>query len=393
MYERQKYFVILFNKDNGAIQYIMIQELIETKCIQIGNFQLKNGAQSKYYFDMKNLISYPLLLRQIGDMMYKQLSEFDIICAVPYGGLPIASYISTRYNKPMIFLRDKPKSYGTQKRIEGNYSQTNRCVIIDDVMTSGSSLQDAIETLRDKVNVTECAVIFDRQQVKNYRLDVKSVYNKTDVVKYRLETIKRTKKSDICFAADTMDYPHLWSILETIGKHIAICKIHFDTVDDLYKETFKHNLIELSIKHNFLIMEDRKFNDISYIVQKQYKPFQNWVDMVTVHSLVSANVVRGLSGVLLVANMSNNDYDFSERALALAEKNKANVVGFITQRRIASDFVCMTPGIGKVDNTIDDQTHRPANTIDADIKIIGRGIYESQNLEFDIHTFLGLYVS
>ena len=371
----------------------MIKQLIDTKCIQIGNFQLKNGSHSKYYFDMKNLISYPLLLKKIGDMMYKQLKDFDIICAVPYGGLPIASYISTTYNKPMIFLRDKQKTHGLQKRIEGKYTHTNRCVIIDDVMTSGTSLQETMEILRDKVIITECAVIFDRQQIKTYSFPVKSVFNKTDVVKYRLNEIKDKKKSDICFAADTMDYPHLWAILEKIGKYIVICKIHFDTVDDLCKEAFKHTLIDLSIKHDFLIMEDRTFNDISYIVQKQYKPFQNWVDMVTVHSLVSSNVVKVLSGVLLVANMSNNDYDFSERALELANSNKSNVVGFITQNRIQSDFICMTPGIGKVEKTIDDQTHRDVKQIDTDIKIIGRGIYESSNLDLDIHTFLGLYIS
>ena len=50
---------------------------------------------------MKNLIAYPSLLREIGDKLYQQLGDFDIICGVPYGGLPIATYISTTYNKPI----------------------------------------------------------------------------------------------------------------------------------------------------------------------------------------------------------------------------------------------------------------------------------------------------
>ena len=97
----------------------MIEELFQTNCIKIGNYKLKNGDYSKYYFNMKNLISYPQLLKRIGDDLYKKLPEFDIICGVPYGGLPIASYISTNYNKPLIFVRDKTKGYGMQKRIEG----------------------------------------------------------------------------------------------------------------------------------------------------------------------------------------------------------------------------------------------------------------------------------
>ena len=95
----------------------MIKELIESNCIKIGTFNLKNGDISKYYFDMKNIISYPKLLSAIGDKIYEKSNDFDIICGIPYGGLPIATYISTKYNKPLIFVRDKVKEYGTQKMI------------------------------------------------------------------------------------------------------------------------------------------------------------------------------------------------------------------------------------------------------------------------------------
>ena len=87
-------------------------------------------------------------------------------------------------------------------------------------------------------------------------------------------------------------------------------------------ETYIPKLIELSIKHKFLIMEDRKFNDISYIVNMQYKKFRNWVDLVTVHSLVTNDVLSVLSGCLIVANMSNNNYNFTEKAIEMAKQNK-----------------------------------------------------------------------
>ena len=56
----------------------LIETLIESNCIKIGNFTLKNGNTSKYYFDMKNLISYPQLLSKIGDLIYEKLDDFDI---------------------------------------------------------------------------------------------------------------------------------------------------------------------------------------------------------------------------------------------------------------------------------------------------------------------------
>ena len=80
----------------------MIEELIKSNCIKLGNFKLKNGENSKYYFDIKNIISNPSLLRKIGDELYKLLGEFDIVCGIPYGGLPIALYISITYNHMLI---------------------------------------------------------------------------------------------------------------------------------------------------------------------------------------------------------------------------------------------------------------------------------------------------
>ena len=131
-----------------------------------------------------------------------------------------------------------------------------------------------------------------------------------------------------------------------------------------------------------------RFNDISYIVKKQYKSLESWVDMVTVHTLVTPEVVNSLSGVLLVANMSNNDYDFSNKAIKLAIENKRHVVGFISQKRLHNDFICMTPGISLENKKIDDQNHRSISEIDTDFKIIGRAIYNSNDLNSDINKIL-----
>ena len=269
----------------------IIQSLMTSNCIKIGKYDLKCGDTSKYYFDMKNLISYPDLLKRIGDEIYEQIKQvdFDIICGIPYGGLPIASYISTTYGKPMIFVRDKVKEYGMQKQIEGEYKETDRCIVIDDVITSGSSIQQCLDVLESKVNVVNVMVIFNRQQRVVLTRPFQYLLCKNDVVRYRLKQITVTKKSKLCFSADIKDPQKIISILEDIGKHIVVCKIHYDIIDD-FESRFKNQLIDMSIKYDFLIMEDRKFNDI-YIVEKQYAQFSNWVDIVTVHSLVSSEVI------------------------------------------------------------------------------------------------------
>jgi orotidine-5'-phosphate decarboxylase len=131
-------------------------------------------------------------------------------------------------------------------------------------------------------------------------------------------------------------------------------------------------------------MEDRKFNDISYIVNMQYKKFRNWVDLVTVHSLVTNDVLSVLSGCLIVANMSNNNYNFKEKALQMAKDNKDNVVGFITQERInMNGMVCMTPGISSSNTKIDDQKYRTSEEVDTDYIIVGRAIYNRKEDELE----------
>ena len=108
----------------------------------------------------------------------------------------------------------------------------------------------------------------------------------------------------------------------------------------------------------------------------------------TVHANVTSEVVKSLSGVLLVANMSNNDYDFSPKAESLALENRCNVIGFISQKRLHKDFVCMTPGISINNFKIDDQNYRKINDVDTDFKIIGRAIYNSNNLKEDLDKLL-----
>lgn len=360
----------------------IIKELFKTNCIKLGNFTLKSGEVSKYYYDMKNIISNPSLLKQIGDELYNLLDDFDIICGIPYGALPIATYISTQYNKPLIYIRDKQKEYGTQKMIEGEYKKEDRCVIIDDVITSGRSLEEEIQKLKDKVTIVDVAVIMNRQQNPQCSMKFKSLLYKNDITKYLLQSISESKKSKLIFSADISNCQKIIEIIEKIGKHIVACKIHSDMIDNF--ETYIPKLIELSIKYKFLIMEDRKFNDISYIVNMQYKKFRNWVDLVTVHSLVTNDVLSVLSGCLIVANMSNNNYNFKEKALQMAKDNKDNVVGFITQERInMNGMVCMTPGISSSNTKIDDQKYRTSEEVDTDYIIVGRAIYNSKEDEIE----------
>ena len=358
----------------------MIESLLATGCIKQGKFLLKSGEISKYYFDMKGLISYPKLMKEVGDKIYNLLDkECDLLCGVPMGGLPICSYVSTTYEIPMIMIRDVVKEHGTGKKIEGNYNKKNKCIIIEDVITTGGSVNKIIELLKDKVDILGVIVIFDRQEGYNCSVPVKSVMCKTDITREKLSKLIIQKKSRLCFSADLDDKNKLIHILQNIGDKIVICKIHYDFYDDKDEE-LKNKLIELSLEKDFLLMEDRKFVDISYTVQKQYRKYSKWIDLITVMGNVHSDVISNLSGVVLIANMSNNKYDYLETTKQLSLEHSNRIVGVVTQYYIDfNGLINMTPGINNDKTSINDQNYRKIEDVKTDIVIVGRGIYNSED--------------
>ena len=183
----------------------------------------------------------------------------------------------------------------------------------------------------------------------------------------------------MCFSADLDDKDKLIKILNDIGDKIVICKIHYDFYEDKNYE-LKDKLIELSIEKDFLLMEDRKFVDISYTVEKQYRKYASWIDLITVMGNVNSEVISKLSGVVLIGNMSNNKYDYLETTIELAKLYPERVIGVVTQYRInLNGLINMTPGINHEKSSIDDQNYRNVKDVDTDIVIVGRGIYNSEN--------------
>lgn len=216
---------------------------------------------------MKNLISNPILLKELADKLYNMLNEFDIICGIPDGGMLIASYISFKYNKPMIYLRDKTKKFAGGNLIEGKYNSKSRCVIVDDILITGNTLNSPVKYLKSKLCIVDVAVLMHTQELFSNLIHdwrVKSVLYKNDYTKYRLQSIRGSKNTHICFAADIEDPVRLLDVVKKIGPFICVCKIHYDIINtETYnnssnQKNYVEDLIKLSIEYNFLIMEDRK---------------------------------------------------------------------------------------------------------------------------------------
>lgn len=157
----------------------LIKSLYQIGCIQFGEFKLKSGQTSSIYINLRKIISYPKVLKEMASLMWQQVHDcqFDLICGVPYTALPIATCLSLEHGIPMVMRRKEKKDYGTKQMIEGVFTDNQRCIIIEDLVTTGSSILETAKDLEnEKLIITDVVAFLDREQggkatlEKQYRL-------------------------------------------------------------------------------------------------------------------------------------------------------------------------------------------------------------------------------
>ena len=139
--------------------------------IKFGEFTLASGKKSSYYVDLRLVPSYPHQFRTMIKYLQNNIVEniglhsFDSLVSVPTGGLIIASALAIEIVKPLIYVRSKPKDYGTSKSVEGQIYEGMKVVMIDDVATTGGSVVNAIKSLKEaNITIEDAYVIVNRME-------------------------------------------------------------------------------------------------------------------------------------------------------------------------------------------------------------------------------------
>ena len=165
--------------------------LYQNGAIKFGNFKLSSGKDSPYYIDLRVVPSFPHQFRKMIKTLQSSISEkigldnFDCIASVPTSGLVIASALAIETVKPLIYIRQKPKDYGTENVIEGKMAEGSRVLLVDDVGTTGLSLLNAIKALKaSKMVVTDAFTIINRFEGARELLASENVrlYEITDIM-------------------------------------------------------------------------------------------------------------------------------------------------------------------------------------------------------------------
>ena len=146
----------------------LIISLYRIGAIRFGDFTLKSGRNSSVYLDVRRIISFPNLLRAAASSLWESLDKraktVTHLCGVPYTALPIATCLSLSQEIPMVLRRKEQKTWGMGKTIEGVFKTDDRCLIIEDLITSGSSILETVADLRTAgFTVTDAAFLIDRE--------------------------------------------------------------------------------------------------------------------------------------------------------------------------------------------------------------------------------------
>ncbi|XP_065355262.1 uridine 5'-monophosphate synthase [Calliphora vicina] len=455
-------------------------KFFEINAFKFGDFKMKVGINSPVYFDLRVIVSYPEVMQTVSNLIMDYIKEHNLsakhVCGVPYTALPLATLVSAQQNIPMLVRRKEAKAYGTKKLIEGIYSAGDTCLIIEDIVTSGSSVLDTVKDLASEgIVVNDAVVVVDREQggskniadkgVRMHSLfslsfllntlleagkidrttvdsvakyvasvqidgDGKFMNNSTGIVNDFVRTkisfesraslakcelakqlfnLMVSKKTNLCLAADLTKCQDVLDAADKCGPYICVLKTHVDILED-FNDQFVSDLQALAKRHNFLLMEDRKFADIGNTVSLQYGKglykISSWADLVTAHTLSGRSILQGLKaalkgdtskprGVFLLGEMSatgnliDDKYKEASNKIATEGADVDFVAGMVCQSSSCFAFpglVQLTPGC-KIDESADQlgqQYNTPEHVIKekgADVAVVGRGILEAKCME------------
>ena len=143
--------------------------LLVDRALLEGDFVLRAGRRSSWYLDKYRFETEPEILRALGvrlaDATREHEPEAVRLAGPALGAVALAASAAMVSDLPFIIVRGETKEYGTAKRIEGPFERGELVCLIEDVVTSGGALAEAVSALRDEGLVVRNAVcVVDREE-------------------------------------------------------------------------------------------------------------------------------------------------------------------------------------------------------------------------------------
>lgn len=171
---------------------IILKEILK-ECVQFGDFTLSSGKKSDFYIDCRKVTLTSKFMYFLG--MYqcwsnKPAFHYDTVIGMISGACPIVSALVAHNNYNGLFVRKQQKEHGMKKRIEGKFEIGEKCLIVDDVLTTGTSIIEVNKVAVEAGLVPKhVLVLVDRQEnntvkriIEETGLNVTSIFTKGDFI-------------------------------------------------------------------------------------------------------------------------------------------------------------------------------------------------------------------
>ena len=144
-------------------------DLLVERALLEGDFVLRSGRRSTWYLDKYRFETDPAILRALGKRLAEVAAEHEPaavrLAAPALGAVALAASAAMASGLPFIIVRGETKEYGTANRIEGPFGEGELVCLLEDVVTSGGALGEAVSVLRAEGLVVRNAVcVVDREE-------------------------------------------------------------------------------------------------------------------------------------------------------------------------------------------------------------------------------------
>ena len=141
-------------------------ERIKSLAVLHGEFTLRSGKKSKYYVDKYRFETQPDVLKALGELFATHVTpDVDRIAGPELGAVCLAAATAMAANKPFVMVRKAAKEYGTTKRIEGVINPGDRVLVVEDVLTTGGAVLEAVASLTEAgAKIVKIVGVIDRME-------------------------------------------------------------------------------------------------------------------------------------------------------------------------------------------------------------------------------------
>ena len=169
-------------QEKETVKTELCRVLNKIGALKFGAFKLTSGRVSPYYVDLRIVPSFPdafqricaLYVNLIGEDM--ETDNFDRIAGIATAGIPFSCLIAYLLKKPFLYTRLHVRLHGRERQVEGILMPGDKVLLIDDLITTGQSMREAVAAIRAEGGlVTDAAVLIDREEGGKEKLESDSV--------------------------------------------------------------------------------------------------------------------------------------------------------------------------------------------------------------------------